>query len=189
MVLTDREIQVAVENKQIVIDPLPNTATAYSSTSVDLTLHRFIRTWIKPKVLPGVEPVVVSPGTAGFKVLDCIKEYTDRHDIAPNGFTVEPGQFLLAYTEETVWLPPFARIAGRVEGKSSLARVGIGVHLTAPTIHAGFTGQIQLEIFNNGSLRVKLLPGMPVCQLVFEQTLGTPAKGYSGQFLGQKAGA
>jgi len=87
--------------------------------------------------------------------------------------------------KNNVELPTDSRVAARVEGKSSLARLGIGIHITAPTIHAGFSGPIQLEICNHGFLRVRLIPGMPVCQLIFEQTLGTPEKGYKGQFLGQ----
>ena len=58
--------------------------------------------------------------------------------------------------------------------------------MTAPTIHAGFDGQLRLEMYNLGSLRVKLHAGMRVCQLIFEQTLGTPEKGYAGQFAGQR---
>ncbi|MGD0511380.1 MAG: hypothetical protein ABSA33_06095 [Candidatus Micrarchaeaceae archaeon] len=88
-------------------------------------------------------------------------------------------------TEENIELPIHSRLAARVEGKSSLARLGIGIHVTAPTIHAGFRGPIQLEICNHGVLQVKLMAAMRVCQLIFEQTLGTPDKGYTGQFYGQ----
>lgn len=98
---------------------------------------------------------------------------------------MEPGSFVLGWTEENIELPVHARLAARVEGKSSLARLGIGIHITAPTIHAGFKGPIQLEICNHGPIRVKLMGNMPVCQLIFEQTLGTPDKGYSGQFFAQ----
>ena len=77
------------------------------------------------------------------------------------------------------------RLAARVEGKSSLGRLGLGVHITAPTIHAGFNGRIRLEIINHGSLPIRLRAGMRICQLIFEQTLGTPEKGYSGRFVGQ----
>jgi dCTP deaminase len=63
--------------------------------------------------------------------------------------------------------------------------LGIAVHITAPTIHAGFKGSIQLEICNHGPLTVRLSHGMRVCQLIFEQTLGTPEKGYQGQFYEQ----
>ena len=100
---------------------------------------------------------------------------------------MEPHGFILGWTKEYLELPVNSRLAARVEGKSSLARIGLGVHITAPTIHAGFKGTIQLEICNHGSLRVRLCPNMPVCQLILEQTLGTPVKGYKGQFYGQTA--
>ena len=79
------------------------------------------------------------------------------------------------------------RLAARVEGKSSLARLGLGVHVTAPTIHAGFVGTIQLEIINHGPMHIKLRAGMPICQLIFETTKGMPETAYKGQFSGQRA--
>jgi len=62
----------------------------------------------------------------------------------------------------------------------------LAVHVTAPTIHAGFEGPIQLELCNHGLFSIRLTPSMPICQLIFETTLGTPDKGYSGMFLRQK---
>ncbi len=82
-------------------------------------------------------------------------------------------------------LPVHSRLAARVEGKSSLARLGIGVHLTASTIHCGFSGAIQLEILNSGPNEIILDAGMRICQLIFETTTGTPEKGYQGLFLNQ----
>ena len=99
---------------------------------------------------------------------------------------LEPGRFILAWTHEEINLPHHTRIAARVEGKSSLARLAIGVHVTAPTIQAGFAGPLQLEMFNHGTARVELTPGMAICQLIFEMTFGTPEKGYSGQFKHQE---
>ena len=84
-------------------------------------------------------------------------------------------------------MKPHARLAGRVEGKSGLARLGIAVHVTAPTIHAGFEGQVRLEMFNHGAIPVRLRAGMRICQLILEQTLGTPVKSYKGRFAGQTA--
>jgi dCTP deaminase len=78
-----------------------------------------------------------------------------------------------------------ARLGARVEGKSSLARIGLSIHVTAPTIHAGFEGRIRLEIMNHGILPIRLKPEMRICQLILEQTVGTPDKGYQGQFRGQ----
>jgi dCTP deaminase len=157
---------------------------AYSSTSLDLTLSKFLRTW-KATPVKGVDQIIC-PSTEGYKFNEFAKEYSEIKELGAGGYVVNPQEFVLGWTEEEIELPTFARLAARVEGKSSLARLGIGIHVTAPTIHAGFRGSIQLEICNHGTLKVKLVPRMPVCQLIFEQTLGTPDKGYAGQFLGQE---
>ena len=183
MILTDREIQSAIKNQQIIIEPNPG-ADAYSSTSVDLSLSPVLRIW-KPAPPKGVEQTVC-PASDGYKFNEFVKEFTKQEIIGVDGFVVEPQVFLLGWTAEEITLPSHARLAARVEGKSSLARLGIGIHITAPTIHAGFNGPIQLEICNHGTLMVKIKSGMPICQLIFEQTLGTPDKGYGGQFQGQK---
>jgi dCTP deaminase len=108
---------------------------------------------------------------------------------------MEPGMFLLGWTVEKIQLPHTSRIAARVEGKSSLARIGIGVHVTAPTIHAGFGyrkddptflgNPVQLEIWNAGPLYIRLKQGLAICQLIFEEVHGTPNKGYEGRFAVQ----
>ena len=186
MVLTDREIQIAIENDQILVSPVPNELS-YSSTSLDLTLSKFFQEW-KNQQVTGVEPVVISPATPGYKLNEVLKQYSDTKEVnSTDGYVLEPKHFVLGWTEEIVELPVCSRIAARVEGKSSLARLGIGIHITAPIIHAGFKGPIQLEICNHGPFRIRLLPGMRVCQLIFEQTVGTPDKGYAGQFYGQKS--
>lgn len=182
MVLTDREIQAAIEAKQVIVDPSPEQI-AYSSTSLDLTLSKFLRVW-KEVSVKGVEQVVC-PAREGYKFSDFAKEYSETKEMTDEGYVVEPRDFVLGWTEQEVELPVHARLAARVDGKSSLARLGIGVHITAPTIHAGFKGPIQLEICNHGLLKVRLIPGMAVCQLIFEQTLGVPDQGYKGQFYGQ----
>src|SRR4051812_14953344 len=109
------------------------------------------------------------------------------HDPFGSGYVFRSHTFLLGWTIEKIWLPQRSRLAARVEGKSSLARLGLGVHITAPTIHAGFDGQIRLEIVNHGPLPITVKPGMRICQLIFEATLGTPQRGYQGQFLGQSS--
>jgi dCTP deaminase len=108
------------------------------------------------------------------------------------GAEIQPGSLMLGWTIEKVQLPRESRLAARVEGKSSLARIGIGVHITAPTIHAGFGfragepsfegNSIQLEIWNFGPFNVRLTKAMPICQLIFEEVHGTPLRGYEGQF-------
>lgn len=186
MILTDREIRIAIAAGQIAIQPEP-APEAYSSTSVDLTLDASVSIWINPPVTPGVAPLVLSPGTPGFKFDQAVREFTESFTMNQNGHVLEPGSFLLGWTREYVSLPVAGRLAARVEGKSSLARCGVGIHITAPTIHSGFAGQIQLEIFNHSTVRVRLLPGMRICQLIFESCLGTPEKGYRGMFAGQTA--
>lgn len=183
MILTDREIQAAIGSGQIVIDPAPNPES-YSSTSVDLTLDASVSVW-KKESAPGVEPPVISPGVTGFSFANLLRNHLNTQKVGVEGYILEPGEFILAWTRERVMLPVSGRLAARVEGKSSLARCGVGVHITAPTIHAGFDGQVQLEMYNHSSLRMKLLPGMKVCQLIFEMALGTPEKGYKGIFAGQ----
>ncbi len=96
------------------------------------------------------------------------------------------------WTIEKIWLPHRSRLGARVEGKSSLARLGIGVHVTAPTILAGFGykkddenypgSPLQLEIWNVGPLDVETRSRKPICQLIFEIVDGTPEKGYAGRF-------
>ncbi len=179
MVLTDREIQAALQSKQIIINPLPSQE-AYSSTSLDLKLSEVLKEW-----KAAATGQIVSPRAKGYKYSDFVVEFSKTKKMTKEGYILVPGVFILGWTEEDVELPIHGRLAARVEGKSSLARLGIGIHVTAPTIHAGFKGQIQLEICNHGPLKVRLTTGMPVCQLIFEQTLGTPDKGYKGQFYGQ----
>lgn len=182
MVLTDREIQSCIASGQITINPPPNEL-AYSSTSLDLTLGKFVQEW-RTSPVKGVDQIV-SPGDPNYVYSDFANKFSVPLQIRADGYVLEPHTFVQAETVEAVTLPTTSRIAARVEGKSSLARLGIGIHVTAPTIHAGFVGTIKLELCNHGPLKVKLLPGMRVCQLIFEQTLGTAEKGYEGQFYRQ----
>jgi dCTP deaminase len=177
MILTDREIEIFIANKQITIDPAPSI-DAYSSTSLDLTLADTGELW---KDLPG-QPVRPNAAGYNFRQLEARKE-----KISLSGFAFRSRSLLLGWTRETVILPTTARLAARVEGKSGLARLGLMIHMTAPTLHAGFTGQIQLEMYNLGPYDIILDAGMPICQLIFEITFGTAAKGYAGQFAGQSA--
>lgn len=183
MILTDREIRISIETGQVIVEPAPDI-TAFSSTSLDLTLgttiHLF-KDWA-----PGIEHTI-DPSAEGYKFFDAIKLLADKQTIEATGYVLNPRTLMLTWTAERIELPQHSRIAARVEGKSSLARLGIGVHITAPTIHAGFAGPIQLEIVNHGALPVRLRPGMRICQLIFEITLGVAAKGYAGQFLNQES--
>ena len=96
-------------------------------------------------------------------------------EVLANGqpFVLKPGEFVLAWTAETISLPNF--LCARVEGRSTLARLGLSIHQTAPTVHATFTGKLQLELRNGGPYTMELFPGMKVCQLIVEQ-LSSPAE-------------
>lgn len=183
MILTDREIQVFLANRQINIKPKPDPVR-YSSTSVDLTLAKQFRVWDFNQINK-TRGEVIEPGPK-FKYAEFRDKYTKKKILTNKGYVLAPKDFVLAWTYETIDLPKHSRIAARVEGKSSLSRLGLAVHVTAPTIHAGFEGSLQLELCNHGLFSIRLTPGMPICQLIFEMTLGTPAKGYSGIFLRQK---
>lgn len=178
MILTDREIEIALANGNIVVDPLPDLKKALSSTTLDLRLSDIFEEW-EP-----LRATTIHPGADDFshRQLERLRKRTTGAS-----FHLNPGGFVLGWTIETVGLPIASRIAARVDGKSSLARLGIGVHVTAPVIHSGFSGNIQLEIFNLGPHHIVLDAEMRICQLVFEQTYGTPLKGYSGVFAGQRA--
>ena len=181
MILTDREIQTAIGSKAIVIDP-PPAERAYASTSVDLTLDPILSIFKAKKT--GIQQTI-DPTVDNFNAEDIIKELTDNFTIPDAGYSLGLRELVLAYTAEYVDLRNDPKIAARVEGKSSLARIGLSVHITAPTIHASFEGRVRLEIVNHGHLPILLKKNMRICQLIFEQTLGTPAKAYTGQFKGQ----
>lgn len=181
MILTDREIKIAIHRELIGLNPEP-AGGAFSSTSVDLTLDPLIRLFRK-EVGHGI---IIDPGSTEFNFHEIVDLLT-KSMIIETSFNLPPRKLLLAWTRESLSLPLHSRLAARVEGRSSLARLGIGIHLTAPTIHPGFVGQLQLEIVNHGLTDVVLRPGMKICQLIFETTLGTPSKAYSGKFSGQKA--
>lgn len=184
MILTDREIQIAISKKLIKIFPEPAVG-AYSSTSVDLRLDENLVVFRDPKTFL---PTSIDPTDINYDHNTALSSIADKVVISQSdGYKLPPGKLILGWTIEEVVLPMESRVAARVEGKSSLARLGLCVHLTAPTIHAGFPGQIQLEIINHGPLPIILRTGMRICQLIFETTLGTPDKGYRGQFAGQTA--
>lgn len=179
MILTDREIQISLAHSQIKIEPNPEL-TAYSSTSVDLRLDRPLSVFKEDLTGgAGVEPPSLDPSHREFVAEQALARLTDRTEIPPDGYLLVPRKLVLGWTIERVELPEHSRIAARVEGKSSLARVGLGIHITAPTIHSGFRYPIRLELINHGHVPVRLRYGMRICQLIFEVTLGTPQKGFS----------
>lgn len=183
MILTDRDIQDALASGLMRITPAP-PAEFYAPNGVDLRLDARLTLYRTPQ--EGEDPVI-DPAGPGYSFREAIAAMADDIEIGEEGFVLDPGRLVLGWTMEKVDFDPAARLAARVEGKSSLARIGLIVHLTAPTIHAGSTGRIQLEIINLGPRPIRLRTGMKVCQLIIEQTLGVPRSGYRGQFAGQRA--
>jgi len=191
MILSDREILAALRREFIRITPEPDSSNSdvWSSTAIDLRLDAKLEVW---KSLAGLgAQTTIDPADTDFDVTALASALAMPVDCS-NGFEIEPGMFLLGWTIEKIQLPQTSRIAARVEGKSSLARIGIGVHVTAPTIHAGFGyrpddpkflgNPIQLEIWNTGPFKVRLVQGLRICQVIFEEVHGTPSKGYEGRF-------
>ena len=187
MILTDREIKIYIQRNLITIDPEPDEDTAYHSTAVDLRLDPTISIF-NPTLPPpaGVRRLTeIDPGDPNFDPDAVIAALTNNEVIDPNkGYALQKDVLILGWTKEYVDLKQ-SRLAARVEGRSSLARMGLSIHLTAPTIHAGFPGRIRLEIVNHGHYPIILRGDMRICQLIFEQTFGTPEKDYQGRFSGQ----
>jgi dCTP deaminase len=151
----------------------------FNTSAVDLRLSDEIRV---PRVKYPVQLDLRKPHIAQF-----LENSSEKFTITEQqGFVLKPHEFVLANTIEVVDFPIGRErcYSARVEGKSSLARCGILIHFTAPTIHAGFNGTITLEMINLGPHEFLLYPGMYVCQLIIEEVLGNPADA-PNQFAGQ----
>ena len=168
MVLSDREIWMAIGSGRLKFTPDIQEGQV-SPSAVDLRLGNQFTTF---KPLKGVE-TVIDLRVIG-NVEDVVAAYGETRTLAAGEtFLLEPGQFVLAYTLEYVEMPNY--LAARVEGRSSLGRLGISIHQTAPTVHATFAGQLRLEISHNGPFTCRLYPGQRICQLVVER-LGSPSE-------------
>ena len=181
MILCDSEIFAALRNEQVIIKPVPPPEHV-SPTAVDLTLGNEFKRWQPP---PGDSiQMTVDPSARNF-LADCERFCEPVTPDADGSVVIAPGEFMLARTAERIELPITSRIAARVEGRSGLARLGLGVHVTAPTIHASFKGTITLELKNEGDLHIRLRPGLRVCQLILEMAFGTPSRELASVFQNQ----
>jgi dCTP deaminase len=188
MILSDQAIRSAIENGHLIIDPLPPVEN-FSTTAVDLRLGDQIKIWDENLFGQDAVRVVLEydevsiPKLAGFS-RDAVME-------ADGSYLLVPRQFVLAQTVERLGFPIGGGLAGRVEGRSSLARLGVVVHLTAPTIHADFGGDagspLTLEIVNLGPFYLSLVPGATrICQLIVERVEGEPGAGLNSVFRDQE---
>jgi dCTP deaminase len=185
MILCDTEIRAAIGSGQVIIDP-PPVPEHYGTSSLDLTLGKEFTQWKKAMNMPGAV-LSVDPSAKGFYPAFA-SQYQESAPVDHSGAaTIQPGGFLLAMTEQRIELPHESRIAARVEGRSSLARLGLSIHLTAPTVHSGFRGRVALEITNHGPVPILLCPGLVICQLIFEMVFGTPSQAMTGIFQDQSS--
>lgn len=189
MILSNVEIARALAGGQVKISPLAveveeldPALPPFNTSSIDLRLAPTISEFREDKGLL-LRPRV--GGIAGILGARAINRTID--DEQP--YVLRPGKFILAQTIERVEFPlpeeeGRACYSARVEGRSSLARCGVLVHFTAPTIHAGFAGNITLEIINLGPYEVLLELRTYICQLIVEEVSGVPVITPS-QFRGQ----
>ncbi len=188
MILSDHEIRLAIENGELLIDPLPQRPQ-YSSSALDLFLGEPFQVWdtegIDRITDMGLSNNLDPSKLVHFQALSSqylIPAPTD----AEGCFVLQPWGFVLGVTREQVGLPRESRIAARVEGRSTLARIGLMVHVTAPTIHVGWSGKIALEMLNIGPWPLTLRPNeLPICQLIFERVGESAPNGPASQFQGQ----
>jgi dCTP deaminase len=182
--LNDAEIKKAVMEGRIGM--MPFSTTQLQPVSYDLTLSKDIRvprsdiTLIETRPWDDYNP---DGKYYGYGVPSWHPHTTGR-EIRPTGWELSPREFILGCTEEYVTLSP--DMAARVEGKSSIGRLGVVVHITAGFIDPGFEGQITLEIVNLAPWAIKLYAGMPIAQIVFEP-VNSPERDYSqtGRYQGQ----
>lgn len=167
MIFSDRDIKARLHRGDLVIEPL-NTNNIQPS-SIDLTLHSdFIR---------------FSRDYSGVINVECgmPPEALIHEQVWPaESFRLQPGEFALACTAETVAIPD--DIVAVVEGRSSLGRLGLCVHVTAGYIDPGFVGRITLELVNHNRYPIELKPGMRICQLVLYETISPAVNPYAGKY-------
>lgn len=157
MVLSDRDIKKALTNGDLKITPKPDFSTQLGSCSVDLRLGNIFRVFEHSK------NAYIDPSRKDYS-----NEITrEIHVKDGEKFIMQPGDFALAVTLEKLTIAP--TLLGRLEGRSSLGRLGIVVHSTASVFEPGWDGNAVLELGNLGRMAVALTPGMRICAMTFEQ--------------------
>lgn len=159
MLLSDRDIRAEIAGGRIVLEPFDETLLQPSS--VDLRLDRQFRTFNNHAYTH------IDPATQQDDLTRTVEPAPDE------AFVLHPGEFVLGSTFEVITLPD--DVAGRLEGKSSLGRLGLLTHSTAGFIDPGFSGHVTLELSNMANLPIRLWPGMKVGQLCLFR-LSSPAE-------------
>ena len=163
MILSDRDIKIAIQEGKIIISPAPNYEEQLGPCSLDLHLGNVMKVF-KQSSYPYLD---LKRDIDFEKLMDeiVVKE--------GDPFILQPGAFALAITREEFTLPD--DIMGRLDGRSSLGRLGIVVHSTAARFDPGWSGKAVMELGNLGPSPVILYEGMRICALTFE-TLTSPAE-------------
>jgi dCTP deaminase len=163
MLLSDRDIKAQLDSGRVGLDPYDPGMVQPSS--IDVRLDKYFRLFDNHKY-PFIDPAEDQPE------LTHLVETESGHP-----FILHPGEFVLASTYEQITLPD--DIAARLEGKSSLGRLGLLTHSTAGFVDPGFSGHVTLELSNVATLPIKLWPGMKIGQFCFFQ-LSSPAEAQYG---------
>ncbi len=157
MVLSDADIKQSLRSGRIKISPMPDLKNALGSCSIDLRLGNVFRVFEYSK------NAFVDPSKKDYS-----NEITREVKVKNRErFVMQSGDFVLAVTLEKVKLP--SDLMGRLEGRSSLGRLGIVVHSTASIFDPGWNGNCVLELGNLGRMAVSLTPGMRICAMTFEE--------------------
>lgn len=178
MILSDRDIKKALYSGRIKISPRLDLKTQLGSCSVDLRLGSSFRIF-NHSLFAYIDPNNPKP------VKDMMKEVKVKKK---ESFILQPGDFVLATSMESFTLPD--NLLARLEGRSSLGRLGIVVHSTASIFEPGWNGVVVMELGNLGRMPVALYPGMRVCALTFEE-LTSPVdvpynKKKAAKYIGQQ---
>jgi dCTP deaminase len=175
VLLSDGDVRQELESGRVGLDPLD--LSMVQPSSVDVRLDRFFRLFDNHKY-QHIDPSLDQPDLTRLVEVD-----------ASESFVLHPGEFVLGATFEVVTLPD--DIAARLEGKSSLGRLGLLTHSTAGFIDPGFSGHVTLELSNVATLPITLWPGMKIGQLCFFR-LSSPAEHpygsekYGSRYQGQR---
>jgi len=168
-ILTRDEILKAIEAGDIVIDPYE--PTSIGPGSVDLRLSPHFKVFKKPRKV-----VVIDDGVD-------YREFTETVT-APDGILLMPGESVLGWTLEKITIAD--HLCGWLEGRSTFARLGLMVHISASFMQPGLDNHQCLEMTNFSPNPMSIMPGTRICQFVFEQTIGRAH--YHGKFRDQTAG-
>lgn len=164
VILSDRSIREQLDTGRIVIDPLDDTLIQPSSIDVRIS-HLF-------RVFRNHSRGVIDVKADTRDLTELVEMPIGDDGVGDEPFMLHPGEFVLGSTYERIGVPD--DLVGRVEGKSSLGRLGLLIHSTAGFIDAGFDGHITLELANVASLPITLYPGMKIGQVSF-MTMTSPA--------------